>query len=303
MNAKRLGTQTVRFTSPPSIVGSGNVVGKKEGEGPLKDSFDAIDTDTLFGQKTWEKAESEMQRRALTVALDKAGVSTSEVQYLFGGDLLNQCIATSYNIKNSGIPFFGLYGACSTMAESLALAAMAIDGGYASRTAAITSSHFSTAERQYRAPLSYGSQRTPSAQWTATAAGAVILSAAGKGPYVKAHTTGCVVDMEIKDANNMGAAMAPAAYDTLSAFFADTGLKPSDLDLVLTGDLGRVGASVLTELFKMDDVDLEPYYNDCGLLLFDSADQDVHAGGSGCGCSAAVFTGHILNSMRALRLK
>lgn len=299
MESKRLGTQTVKFKIPPAIVGHGNVVGKKEGEGPLRDSFDSIDTDTMFARKTWEQAESEMQRRAFATAIEKAAVSPSELHYIFGGDLLNQCVATSFHLKNSGVPFFGLYGACSTMAESLALAAMAIDGGYALRAAAVTSSHFSTAERQYRTPLSYGSQRTPSAQWTVTAAGAVVLAAGGPPPYVKAHTTGCIVDMEIKDANNMGAAMAPAAYDTLTAFFADTGLKPTDLDLIVTGDLGKVGASVLRELFKMDKVDLGPNYNDCGLMIYDLKAQDVHAGGSGCGCSAAVLTGHILNSMRA----
>jgi stage V sporulation protein AD len=185
VSAKRLGRQTIRFGAPPSVIGHGNVVGKKEGEGPLKDSFDMIVQDSLCGQKTWEKAESEMQKQALATAMQKAAVIPSDLQYIFGGDLLNQCIATSYHLKNMGIPFFGLYGACSTMAESAALAAMSIDGGFATHAAAVTSSHFSTAERQYRTPLAYGGQRTPTAQWTATAAGAVVLAESGAAPYVR----------------------------------------------------------------------------------------------------------------------
>lgn len=299
MSIKRLGRQTIKFGTPPSVIGQGNVVGKKEGEGPLKSSFDAIVTDSLFGQKTWEKAESEMQKQALATAMQKAGVIPSQLHYIFGGDLLNQCIATSYHLKNIGIPFFGLYGACSTMAESIALAAMSIDGGFATHAAALTSSHYSTAERQYRSPLSYGSQRAPTAQWTATAAGAVILAESDSPPYITIHSTGRIVDMEIKDANNMGAAMAPAAYDTLTAFFGETKTVPADFDLILTGDLGEVGASIVTSLFSLDGVDIKPNYNDCGLMLYDCKKQDVHAGGSGCGCSASVFTGEILNGMRA----
>ncbi|NCB64445.1 MAG: stage V sporulation protein AD, partial [Clostridia bacterium] len=217
--AKRMGAQTVRLTAPPSVAGSANVVGKLEGEGPLRASFDRIGQDTTFGEKSWEKAESMMQKQALALALDKAKLPASALGYIFAGDLLNQCIGTSFALRDLGVPLFGLYGACSTMAESLSLAAMSIDGGFAAAAAALTSSHFCTAERQYRTPLEYGGQRTPTAQWTATAAGACILTAEGQGPYITHVTTGKIVDKGIRDANNMGAAMAPAAYETLCAHF------------------------------------------------------------------------------------
>lgn len=288
----------MRFQSPVHIIGNANVVGKKEGAGPLSSSFDVIFEDSYFGRSSWEKAESEMQRQALTLAIGKSGLNENDVQAVFGGDLLNQCIATSFNARSFAIPFYGVYGACSTMAESIALAAAHVDGGLAEVTAALTSSHFCTAERQYRQPLAYGGQRTPTAQWTATASGAVVLSGVGVGPRVTAHTAGAVVDMGIKDANNMGAAMAPAAYDTLTAFFEDTGTAPSDYDLILTGDLGILGSDILRDLFKNDGVELGRNYNDCGAMLYDPERQDVHSGGSGCGCCAAVLTGYVLNGMR-----
>ncbi len=295
---KRIGDRTVSIAQPVTIIGHANVVGKKEGQGPLGDSFDIVCEDPYFGQKSWEKAESEMQRQALALAIRKSALSESDIQCIFGGDLLNQCIGTSFNLRGFAVPFIGLYGACSTMAESLALAAIYVDGGFADRVAALTSSHFCSAERQYRQPLAYGAQRTPTAQWTATASGAVVVSSSGVGPRVTMHTTGKIVDMGIKDANNMGAAMAPAAYDTLTAFFLDTGTNPDAYDLILTGDLGSLGSRILRDLFVQDGITLGENYKDCGVLLYDAQRQDVHAGGSGCGCSASVLTGYVLNGMR-----
>lgn len=296
MATKRVGSYTVKFKTPPVITGWASVVGKKEGEGPLADTFDFINTDTTFGEKTWEKAESAMQKDTLARALGKASLTAKDVQYLFCGDLLNQCISSFFAHRDSDIPLVGLYGACSTMAESLAMASVMIDGGFADIAGAVTSSHFCTAERQYRFPLEYGGQRTPSAQWTVTGSGACILASAGKGPRVTHVTVGRICDYGITDANNMGAAMAPAAYQTLGAFFSDTGTKPEEYDLIVTGDLGKIGRDIVRELFEADGVKL-PTYDDCGTMVFD-ASQDVHAGGSGCGCSAAVLCGYILGAMQ-----
>jgi len=298
MTTKKLGKQTVALASPPSIAGFANVVGKKEGEGPLASSFDFISDDDTYGEASWEKAESAMQKQALAAALDKAKQPASKLDFIFAGDLLNQCIGTSFAVRGQDISFFGLYGACSTMAESLALAAMTLDGGFGEWTAAVTSSHFCSAERQYRTPLEYGSQRTPTAQWTATAAGAVVLAREGEGPYITHLTVGKIVDKGICDANNMGAAMAPSAYDTLSTHFSDTGRQPNYYDLIVTGDLGVLGKEVVLDFFTQNGIDLTDVYDDCGVMLFDAQKQDVHCGGSGCGCSAAVLTGYLLNGMR-----
>ena len=298
MTTKKLGRQTVALANPPTLAGHANVVGKKEGEGPLASSFDLISSDDTFGEATWEKSESAMQKQALALALDKAGQAASAMDWLFAGDLLNQCIGSSFAARGQDIPFFGLYGACSTMGEGLSIAAMLIDGGFASMAAAMTSSHFCTAERQYRMPMPYGNQRTPTAQWTATAAGCTILGAHGPGPYLTHITTGKIVDKGITDANNMGAAMAPAAYDTLSAFFRETGSSPRDYDLILTGDLGALGHSIVLDFFRRDGLDLAGNYQDCGLLLYDREGQDMHAGASGCGCSAAVLNGYVLPGLR-----
>ena len=264
---KRLGRQTVALEHPPVILSHAAVGGKQEGEGPLADYFDHLSEDSFFGEKTWEKAESAMQKLALGKALEKATLPPEELDYIFAGDLLNQCIGTSFGLRDFGIPFYGLYGACSTMGESLALASLTIAGGFARRAGAMTSSHFCTAERQYRMPVPYGNQRTPTAQWTATASGCVILGAEGEGPKITAVTCGKIVDKGICDVNNMGAAMAPAAYDTLSAHFRATGTKPSDYDLVLTGDLGVLGHQIVTEFFQQDGVDMGENYQDCGMLL------------------------------------
>lgn len=303
MSSKHLGKQTVALQSPPAILAAGSVVGKKEGEGPLGAGFDYVSEDSYFGEKTWEKAESNMLKRCFSIACDKAGMPPSSLQYIFGGDLLNQCTASAFAMRDSGVPYFGLYGACSTMAESMSLAAMAIDGGYCDGAAALSCSHFCSAERQYRFPLEYGGQRTPTAQWTVTGAGAVILARSGQGPFITHVTTGRIVDAGITDANNMGAAMAPAAYDTLSAHFHDTGRSPEDYDLIVTGDLGYVGREALIELFSLDGVKLGANHMDCGLLIFDRDTQDVHAGGSGCGCCASVFCSLLLNGMRQRKWK
>ena len=303
MQTKHLGRQTVRLECPPSILAAGSVVGKKEGEGPLREYFDQVSEDTKFGQNTWEKAESQMQTLALQEALKKADLSYSKVDMLFGGDLLNQCIGTSFAARGTDIPLFGLYGACSTMAESLSLGAMAVDGGYAGYAAALTSSHFASAERQYRLPLEYGGQRTPTAQWTVTGSGAVVLGPNCHPPYIAGFTTGKIVDLRVSDANNMGAAMAPAFVDTVSAHFQDTGRGPSDYDLIVSGDLGAVGKDLARELLRRDGLDIGDRMEDCGTLIYDPETQDVHAGGSGCGCSAVVLAGYLLEKMRIGKYK
>ena len=298
MNNKRIGRRTVALEHPPSVISYANIGGKLEGEGPLREHFDELDQDSFFGEKTWEKAESAMQKRVLQRALDQIKLKPGDLDYIFAGDLLNQCIGSSFGLREFGVPFYGLYGACSTMGESLSLAAMAIDGGFAEKAAAMTSSHFCTAERQYRMPVPYGNQRTPTAQWTATAAGCTILASQGEGPYITHVTCGKIVDKGIADANNMGAAMAPAAYDTLSAFFQDTNTKPQDYDLVVTGDLGELGHAIVRDFFSRDGIDMGEHFQDCGLLLYDREKQDMHAGGSGCGCSASVFNGYLLSGLR-----
>ena len=301
MTTKKLGKQTVAFASPPSIAGHANVVGKKEGEGPLRASFDLINQDDTFGESSWEKAESAMQKLALQNALDKAKQAASTLDFIFAGDLLNQCIASSFAIRGQGVPFFGLYGACSTMAESLTLASMMLDGGFGEWAAAMASSHFCSAERQYRTPLEYGGQRTPTAQWTVTGAGAVVLAREGDGPYITHATVGKIVDKGIKDANNMGAAMAPAAFATLHAHFDDLHCTPEDYDVIITGDLGRLGSEILHGLLEKDGIHAD--VQDCGVMIFDTRRQDVHCGGSGCGCSASVLCGPLLSRMERGELR
>ncbi len=298
MNEKRIGQRTAVLADPPSVLSFANIGGKFESRGPLSGYFDELSQDSFFGEKTWEKAESTMQKKAVQRALDQARLKPKDIQYILAGDLLNQCIGSSFGLRELGIPFFGLYGACSTMGESLGLAAMLIDGGFAERTAAVTSSHFCTAERQYRMPVPYGSQRTPTAQWTATAAGCTVLGREGPGPYITRVTCGKIVDKGITDPNNMGAAMAPAAYDTLAAFFRDTGTGPKDYDLIVTGDLGELGHGIVRDFFSRDGVELGDNFQDCGLLLYDREGQDMHAGASGCGCSASVLNGYLLTEMR-----
>lgn len=294
---ERKGKYTIQLSGRPTILGHAAVVGKKESEGPLGNAFDAAFEDTGMGEKTWEKAESALLREAFTRALDKAGFAPSQLQFVFSGDLLNQCIASTFGIREFGIPYFGQFGACSTMAQTLTLASIFVDSGAADLCCAMTGSHFCTAERQFRYPLEYGSQRPPTAQWTATAAGAAIVGMGGRGIHVSAVCSGRIVDLGVTDANNMGAAMAPAAADTLIHFFEDTSTKPTDYDMILTGDLSAVGAALLRDLLSREGIDLEDRYQDCGLMMYDRTTQDVHAGGSGCGCSASVLCGPILSRM------
>ena len=293
----RIGKQTLRFDNAPSILGWASVVGKKEGEGPLGPLFDLVSTDTRSGQDSWEKAECQMQKEALQRALQKAKLVPTQLDVLCAGDLLNQCISSNYAVRGLNIPFLGLYGACSTMSESLLLASVMIDGGYAQRAAAMTSSHFATAERQYRQPLEYGGQRPPTSQWTVTGAGCVVLGLTPSVIHVRSATLGQVIDKGITDVNNMGSAMAPAAYETLRQHFADTGRSPADYDLIATGDLGKVGSTILRDLFSQDGVNLGEHYVDCGTIIFDLIRQDVHAGGSGCGCAASTLCSLILGKM------
>lgn len=297
MNQK-LGKQTVVFGEPPRIISHSSVVGAKEGEGPLAADFDMIVSDDKMGKPSWDLAEGAFQTEAVRLALKKAGLENSDIDCAFSGDLQNQCAAAHYGLRGTGIPFYGLYGACSTMIESLSMGALFVAAGFAERALCVTSSHFCSAEKQYRNPLEYGGQRAPSAQWTVTAGGAAIVALSGAGyAAVTRVTTGRIVDKGITDISNMGAAMAPAAADTLAAHFRDTGFKPSDYDLILTGDLGTVGSSLLRGLMEREGYDLGAVHNDCGKMIYDMEKQDVHAGASGCGCCAAVLCGHILKEM------
>lgn len=294
---KRIGKRTIIFENKPRIISYGSVVGKKEHEGPLSNEFDSYTTDSFFGEKSFEKAESRLQKTAVQTALDKAGLTPDDIDNIFAGDLLNQCIGSSFGLRSFGIPFIGLYGACSTMALSAGLAAVFIDSGAAKKTISVTSSHFCSAERQYRFPLNYGSQRTPTAQWTVTGSGALILGKDGGDIYISSVTFGEIEDLNIKDANNMGAAMAPAAAGTLLNFFKDTETKPEDYDIIFTGDLGYVGTNLLYELLERESIDIRCRHSDCGTLIFDREKQDVHAGGSGCGCSASVLCSYIMHRL------
>lgn len=287
----------------PCVQGFASIVGKKEGDGPLSQYFDAVHDDTTLGQESWEKAESRLQTEAAQEALKKANLTEKEIQYIFAGDLLNQCISSTFGLQNLNIPFLGQYGACSTMALTLALSSVFVDSGAAEHCLAVTSSHFCSAERQFRFPLEYGGQRTPTAQWTATASGAVVVGNTGDSPYISAVTFGRIRDLGIKDAANMGAAMAPSAAQTLFDFLTDTQTRPSDYDLILTGDLGAVGSELMEEILRKDGIEIAPVHNDCGLMIYDRKKQDVHAGGSGCGCSAAVLCSIVLKRLQQGKLK
>ena len=303
MAANRHGRQSFTLPQMPVITAWASVAGKKESEGPLAHCFDVTSKDTHFGQKTWEQAEKQLQKITLDTLLKKTGLARQELGMVFSGDLLNQCIGSSFTLRNTGIPHLGLYGACSTMAESLLLASMAVGGGFSDKVVAMTSSHFASSERQYRFPLGYGGQRTPTAQWTVTGSGAALLCAEGNGPRIESCTVGAVTDLGIKDANNMGAAMAPAAYATIRAHLDDMGAAPEDFDRIITGDLGQVGKDALLELAKQDGISLGGRLEDCGTLVFDREKQDVHAGGSGCGCSAVTLCGYYLDQLNKGKLK
>jgi stage V sporulation protein AD len=298
MASKRLGKQTLKLSSPPSMISNACIVGPKEGEGPLAQFFDEILKDDYFGEDSWEKAESKMLKEAVKNAIKASGRSNANINFMFAGDLLNQIVSSSFAARELQIPFFGLYGACSTMAESICMGAMIIDGGFGEAVVCATSSHFSSAERQYRFPLEQGVQRPPFAQWTVTGAGATVLAESGNGPYITYVTIGKVMDFGIKDANNMGAAMVPAAVDTITAHFNETGRTPAYYDLILTGDLGNIGKEIMLDMMQKEGFDIKSVYNDCGSMVFDGAKQDTHAGGSGCGCSAAILNGYVAKEMK-----
>lgn len=286
-----------------SILTFASVVGKAEGDGPHGDEFDEVIEDNKGDSDTWEQAEAQMQQKAFQHAMDKAGLFPEDMDLIFAGDLLNQCTGSSYGLKDFYIPFLGIYGACSTFAEGLLLSAAMVNAGYVDNAAAVTSSHFSSAERQYRFPLNYGGVRPPTAQWTATAAGAAIVTSAQNPPYIRAATAGKIQDMGIKDQNNMGAAMAGAAYDTITRHFKHMGTHPETYDAVITGDLGQVGSDMLYELMLRDGIGLKRYHKDCGLMIYDRENQDVHAGGSGCGCSASMMCAHFLKKVQKGEMK
>ncbi|OPX85099.1 stage V sporulation protein AD [Pelotomaculum sp. PtaB.Bin117] len=299
---KKNGMQTVYFEKPPVIIASASIVGYLEGEGPLGKTFDQVVNDTYYGEKTWEKAEQRMMLETMQKALEKAGLQVKDIDYMLAGDLLNQIITANFTARVLGIPFLGLYGACSTMYEGMALGAMLIEGGFAEKVLVGSSSHYSTAERQYRYPTEMGNQRPMTAQWTVTGAGAAVLAREGSGPVITHATIGKVVDLGQGDAQNMGAAMAPAAADTITCHLKDTARQPDNYDLIITGDLGSYGKKLAEQLVTQDGYDISDRYTDCGILIY-SAAQDVHAGGSGCGCSAVVTCGYLMESLKTGKYK
>ena len=301
-----LGSGSLCFSKAPFIISTASVVGTKEGEGPLKDCFDVISNDDTFGEENWESAESALQKEALTLTLGKINRKSEDVRYLFAGDLLGQTIASSFGLKDFEIPLFGLYGACSTCGESLSVASMTVAAGYADCVAAVTSSHFASAEKQFRFPLEYANQRPKSATWTVTGSGAFLLATEELAKKWKAEplakitgiTTGKIVDYGIKDSMNMGAAMAPAACDLIYRHFQDFQSKPEDYDHIITGDLGTVGSEILVDLLKGKGYDISKVHEDCGVKIFDGEEQGTGAGGSGCGCSAVTLSGHYLKLLK-----
>ncbi len=295
-----LGLQSVRLPVPVYIRNSASVVGKKEGDGPLGLLFDMVGEDDMFGCESWEDAESSLQKDAVYLALGKAKLKPEDMKYIFAGDLLGQSIATSFGIMNFGIPLLGVYGACSTCGESLSLGAMAVAAGYAENVVCVTSSHFASAEKEFRFPLAYGNQRPLSATWTVTGSGAFVLSTQmGEQPraVITGITTGKIVDYGLKDSMNMGPCMAPAAASTIAQHFADWNRKPEDYDKIITGDLGSVGQKVLIDLLRDKGYDISEKHMDCGMEIYDPESQDTHAGGSGCGCSAVTLSAYILKNL------
>ncbi|WP_027398146.1 stage V sporulation protein AD [Anaerovorax odorimutans] len=308
MNNK-LGKQTLQFLNTPQIIGSFSIVGEKEGKGPMAKWFDMILEEDTFGEKTWEKSESKMLKQAILSALQKSGRDKEDIDTILSGDLINQIMSSSFMARDLSIPFLGLYGACSTMTESLILGSVLIDGGYAKNVITGASSHYCTAERQFRMPLEHGNQRPPSAQWTTTAAGAAVISDHDKPIeifngkeankiYVTHATIGKIIDTGIKDANQMGAAMAPAAVDTIITHLNDTGRTPDFYDVIISGDLGFIGKDIAKDLISGLGADIEKKFDDCGAMMF-NLDQDTHGGGSGCGCSASIFMGYVIKEMKA----
>lgn len=293
------GKSSIEFENGPRIIGHASVVGKKEGEGPLGNLFDFVEKDPMFGTKTWEEAESRLQKITAETAIHKAGLTPEDIRYLLAGDLLGQLIATSFGVMELRIPLFGLYGACSTMGEAMMLGAILVDGGYADRVLSMASSHFASAEKQFRFPLEYGNQRPFSATWTVTGCGAVVLAKDGDGPKITGVTTGKIVDMGLKDSMNMGACMAPAAADTICQHLKDFDRTSKDYDRIITGDLGVVGKQILLKFLEEKGINIEEQHMDCGIEIFSPSTQDTHAGGSGCGCSASVLSAYVLPRVRS----
>ena len=289
-----MGSQSIQFDQAPYLVASGSIVGKKEADGPLGKLFDRMDEDNLFGEKTWEAAESKMQKEACLIALKKAGLQPKAVRYLFGGDLLRQGIATSMGVEALQLPMFGLFGACSTSGEALALSAMSVAAGYGESMLAVTSSHFGSAEKEFRFPLGYANQRPLSSQWTVTGSGAFLVGTKKSHVRITGITIGKIVDYGLKDSQNMGACMAPAACDTILQNLQDFNRSESDYDRIFTGDLGHVGQSILFDLVLAKGKDIKPNHADCGMLIFDQQTQKTNAGGSGCGCAAVTLSSYIL---------
>ena len=300
---KKIGKQTIKLKNPPRIISTYSIVGPKEGDGPLKDYFHEVLNDDTMGKDSFEKAESEMMYTAIKKAISNVNLKEEDMDYLFAGDLLNQITSSSFAARELNIPFIGLYGACSTMSESLSMASLFLEGGFGEYIVASTSSHFSTAERQFRFPLEYGSQRCPTCQWTVTGSGAMVLAKKGDFPKITYVTTGVVKDYGIKDPNNMGAAMAPAAVDTIYNHFKDTGRTPKDYDIIATGDLGKVGKEITTKLLLDYGYDVKDNYVDCGDLIFDDERQKTDSGGSGCGCSAVVTCGYFYRKLLKREIK
>ena len=300
---KKIGNGSYVLDNPVAIVNTACIVGPKEKAGPLNKFFDKCLDDEFWGEETWEKAESKLVKETANMAINKAGIAVKDIDLCFAGDLINQCISSSFGLRDLNISFFGVFGACSTFVESNLLGAMTIDGGFATNVLCTSSSHFCSAEKQFRFPLELGNQRPPSSQWTVTGAGSSILSKNGNGPFIKILTPGKIVDMGIKDANNMGAAMAGAALDTLVTHLNDTGRTPDYYDAIFTGDLGYIGKDILIDLTKSKGINISQNYNDCGVLIFDKNKQDTHSGGSGCGCIASVFSGYIYKQLLDKNLK
>lgn len=299
---KKIGKQTIQFDAPPTILECASIVGPKEAQGPLSKYFDQTLDDEFWGEKTWEKAESKIIKETVNTVINKSGIPSDKIDFCFAGDLLNQCISSSFGLRELNIPFFGVFGACSTFVESMCLGAMCVES-FAENVLCATSSHFCSAEKQFRFPLELGNQRPPSSQWTVTGSGSAIISKTGQGPFITSITTGKIVDMGIKDANNMGAAMAPAFVDTLVTHFKDTGRNPSYYDGIFSGDLGYIGKEISIELCQAKGYNIKNNYNDCGVMIFDKENQDTHSGGSGCACCASVFSGYLFNQLKQKKLK
>lgn len=293
------GKQSTEFERDVYILGAASIVGQKEGEGPLGENFDKVEQDPMFGQKSWEEAESEMQIKAAKLVLEKCGRKAEDIRMIFAGDLLAQSIASCFGLVDLNRPLYGLYGACSTIGEALSLGAMAVAGGYANYVLSMTSSHFASVEKEFRFPLAYGNQRPPSSSWTVTGSGACIVSSEKSNVKIGGITSGKIVDYGLKDSQNMGGCMAPAAADTIAQNLADFERKPEDYDRIITGDLGSIGKEILLELMKKKGYDIAGNYLDCGMLIFDPNTQDTNAGGSGCGCAATVLASTLLPKLES----